>query len=883
MSLTNFEWLDAAPWLVAGLLIPLALRYAVLLFILMRLRFEAGRSDIVRRDRLPHSVREILNVAAPELEPLGFEYSYSQVLWTGLVAARNKPLYADVYSHSGAHAHAWVMPAQAPEAGALCSVDFLTCLASGQTLVTPDQRERALPPLPPDWTVHACCGSPAERWSAHRERAGHPGGGRTADDPLVVRHRVRRLQATWIRHLESRRMACPAGKRGTWRLTLRGALAMIARPRNAKEPKRAATTDQGAEVTRVRVLADAFAFSRRFSPDGAATEATLRFILHAAAGLAGGLWLGSDPSWKTGLVLALAMLLHDAGHRVAARLLGGGDTQRPVMPHGVYAAGAALAAWQRSAVTLAGPLPGLLLGGAALRFGAALDPGGRIWLTSFGAVAVALNLFSLLPLRPLDGGRIVDALLFVRFPRLQVLAALVGGALAAGAGFHLEDALLIFLGAVVASLAIVHSGVARVAARVGKGGLPVEPKRIVRFAFAVLAKTRSSLAFPRRAEIAGKVLALLGHHPPRLAESALGLTVYAAVLILPAASLIASPPAGEGGEQAAASGRQSAGALVRDWEAELGAATTFDGQWQVLFDAGRWYEGRMEPDPARSYFRRALDLAVMWPPQDPRALDNRLALARFEDDPAESLRLLREILEGLRSAPEPDRLRMAEVIEHIHALDREASDQEKIARLRETAAMRESASKGSDGRLFAARRELAWLLDRGGDPAAAETLLRRNVEARGAPQGRAAALSDLAWFLIAHQQPQQAESLLTGSATAEGEASSGEADQLRIALAWARLLQGRAEEGTSVLKGIWRHPDPSADVAAKLDLALDLAAASRLHGDAAGEAEWLERGRSEIRKLPAESAEDLRSRYQGPAQSWDAVRRQKHGELAGLL
>jgi hypothetical protein len=197
--------------------------------------------------------------------------------------------------------------------------------------------------------------------------------------------------------------------------------------------------------------------------------------------------------------------------------------------------------------------------------------------------------------------------------------------------------------------------------------------------------------------------------------------------------------------------------------------------------------------------------------------------------------------------------------------------------------MRESASKGFDGRLFAARRELAWLLDRGGDPAAAETLLRRNVEARGAPQGRAAALSDLAWFLIAHQQPQQAESLLTGSATAEGEASSGEADQLRIALAWARLLQGRAEEGTSVLKGIWRHPDPSAGVAAKLDLALDLAAASRLHGDAAGEAEWLERGRSEIRKLPAESAEDLRSRYQGPAQSWDAVRRQKHGELAGLL
>jgi hypothetical protein len=120
MNLTELDWIGAAPWLLGALLASLALRQAILLIMLMRLRFEAGRSDIVPRDRLPRSVREILNTAAPALAPLGHEYRYSLVLWTGLTEARDRPVYADVYAHASAHAHAWVMPAQAPEAGALC-------------------------------------------------------------------------------------------------------------------------------------------------------------------------------------------------------------------------------------------------------------------------------------------------------------------------------------------------------------------------------------------------------------------------------------------------------------------------------------------------------------------------------------------------------------------------------------------------------------------------------------------------------------------------------------------------------------------------------------------------------------------------------------------
>lgn len=75
---------------------------------------------------------------------------------------------------------------------------------------------------------------------------------------------------------------------------------------------------------------------------------------------------------------------------------------------------------------LAGPIPGLTFGWALMGYaflGGVVSEG----LLDFALAALVVNSFSLLPFRPLDGGRLWDILLFRNLPMLRVLALALGG------------------------------------------------------------------------------------------------------------------------------------------------------------------------------------------------------------------------------------------------------------------------------------------------------------------------------------------------------------------------------------------------------------------------------------------------------------------------
>lgn len=101
---------------------------------------------------------------------------------------------------------------------------------------------------------------------------------------------------------------------------------------------------------------------------------------------------------------------------------------------------------------LAGPLPGLVLGWALMGFA---FWGGRISesLLDFALACLVINSFLLLPIRPLDGGRLWDLLLFRRIPILRVFSLAVGGFLI-GATFLLGGGPLVIVGALLLWAAI---------------------------------------------------------------------------------------------------------------------------------------------------------------------------------------------------------------------------------------------------------------------------------------------------------------------------------------------------------------------------------------------------------------------------------------------
>jgi tetratricopeptide (TPR) repeat protein len=123
------------------------------------------------------------------------------------------------------------------------------------------------------------------------------------------------------------------------------------------------------------------------------------------------------------LVTLLGVLfLHEAGHFLAMKAFGYRDTKMFFLPlFGAAVTGRKVDASlsEKVWVLLAGPLPGLLLG-LGLMAGIHAHPAARGWESS-AWMLITLNLLNLLPIYPLDGGKIAHHLVFSRYPWTDVV------------------------------------------------------------------------------------------------------------------------------------------------------------------------------------------------------------------------------------------------------------------------------------------------------------------------------------------------------------------------------------------------------------------------------------------------------------------------------
>ena len=906
----QLDWLQIPLWILGALLFLFAARYAVLLELLLRLRFEAGRSILIPREKLPSSVREILDLAGPRLQALGFERRLTQAIWNGLVSTRDKPLFADVYFHPATRCHASVLPAEEPEPGALYSVEFLSCFADGRLLATLNRRLHTIPLLPPEWLAEdRYLASVEEQWALHQERLAASGETQTIDDPAEVWRRTQKLHSGYLRHLDEARMVRPTREPGEWRFTLRGAWRFL-RQLVAGARRAAATRPQAAgESTRAKALADAFAFARSMAAvDNAPANWLGKLLLFGFSAVLGAIAFGVAWSWQIVPLLLAVLLFHEMGHLAAMRLSGYRDLNVFFIPFlGAAATGRKDDAtpWQRLFVYLAGPVPGLILGAVCIHY--AFETAGEVqsWLIQFGALALALNFFNLLPFLPLDGGRVVETLLFTRFPRLRVAFVAVSSALLMAGGFYTGDWLLILIGALLAFALPADLRVARLAQAVRLSGVNVaERKRALRSLFGVLARSgrAAKLNFPQRVQTAKAALPLVMQRVPRPLETLMGMALYVFIIAAPVAAFVAMDPEGRiGGPEVildAAMRDRAASPPTPDWEARVAAAPDAAARWQVLLDAGLWHEEAEEYAAARGYYKRAFEVTEGFAAGDLRAVDALIARARVTEHPARAVEFYNEAMAALSDAQGRDRLRVADVLEALYLLQTDASPEARIARLQHALAIRESLPDAADYRLYATRRQLALLLDGTGDIAGSEALLRQSLTplpGAPAPDGRWSWLPyhDLAWFLMLHGRTAEAEALLQSAPEAPGDASAapGAQTSLRTALAWARLLQGRHQEAAAILESLLPRSGAAQQAASgsmpQLDLLLDLAIVGRRRGDAGAEQKWLAEARALMKELPEYVAQTVKSqRYPAlveSAQGWESLRWQAQAEVAAML
>ncbi len=130
---------------------------------------------------------------------------------------------------------------------------------------------------------------------------------------------------------------------------------------------------------------------------------------------------------------ALALLAHEFAHALAARAFGARIASIELLPFGcaaVLEGLGTLSAAKEAAVAAAGPLAGM-----AIAAGANMLSGGSAFLAQFARLSLGLSAVNLLPVPPLDGGRVFIALLGLAVPRLRAEKAAAVTGISIGAVF----------------------------------------------------------------------------------------------------------------------------------------------------------------------------------------------------------------------------------------------------------------------------------------------------------------------------------------------------------------------------------------------------------------------------------------------------------------
>ncbi|MEM9366372.1 MAG: site-2 protease family protein [Planctomycetota bacterium] len=243
--------------------------------------------------------------------------------------------------------------------------------------------------------------------------------------------------------------------------------------------------------------------------------------------------------WNLNLLWMLVAILffHEAGHYIAMRVFGYRNVTLffiPLLGAAVSGQHWTVAGWKKALVYLAGPVPGIVLSVPLIHWSLETQ---RDSLFEFGCFMLILNVLNLLPLMPLDGGRLMHLTLFGRVPLLDLGARLVALACVIVLVVWSESYILLWIAfPVVLSLPMAY----RIASLVEKlrptanwdtGSESISSDAILRIDHAIKQSNPSASKPAQRAPLVLQVYDGLASKAPGLIASIVIWMIYAGALI----------------------------------------------------------------------------------------------------------------------------------------------------------------------------------------------------------------------------------------------------------------------------------------------------------------------------------------------------------------
>ncbi len=878
-------------WAALGIVVLLVGRYVVIVLSLRRLRFApATAAEYIDLDELPGEQRRLLDLAVPGLCDLGFVPQYALRMPATLVSHPPNVQYATACLHGTSGAWAVVALRDEPEYDNLYVVSFYTFYAHGPHLYTTARRGHEQIVIHPAVSALDIDGGLAQQWQTHAERMAQRGADEVLRDRDVLEAIERRMPG------EARAAACEAGllepcADGTAQFTWRGAWRMLrayqrGMARLAQHPlgvERANGIDAAApQATTLRASADAIAIgkalaARRHDP-GRGSKGWLLLI----TGLLSLLMFGWQFDRSFALVLVAVLLLHELGHLLVMRWAGYRDLQVFFIPlFGAVASGREehVAAWKKMLVLLAGPLPGIALGVAFLHGLVTHALPAQGWLFVITSTLLVINLFNLLPFLPLDGGRLLDLLVFTRLPRLRGLFAALGAVALLVGGVWMQTPLMAVLGGVLVLTLpgqFRHGRMLASLSRVHGEGLDEEGRWLRALGEMLTAAPYGVLRFGQRLALAQTIARGGMGPPPAVSTVVIGLLLYCMSLVLPLWVLA------QHGLDIVAKVRDSYAVQVpasapRNYEQELANAANDEVRFSIFFAAASDAEDSEDFSAAHGYYQRAATLAGQAAAYQAQRVEATIGIARTAEDDATARVQLQDLLKSLVGDDRATRLQCAALLSELSVDFSPQTSAANLARMEQVVAIRAALLSPADPALMQARRALAWRLWQADRADEAVTQLRARAQALAARScdkecalrdawTRNQVYADLAWLLLARGQHAAATQLAQDYPALllkNAKPVSGVDDTLPVLAAWMHHANGDHRAAIATMSALLEMDGSQRSVFAEQA------------GDRTAQADWTDRLRERVAELRAKSPRLSLGWLAGAAKapySWSALR-----------
>ncbi len=403
-------------------------------FNLAKVRMRASEGEPVLRTRGPGHTLHLLDNAKQALAGLGFELIGTQAYGPFNLFDPRSHTYTDFHWHPEKTVLAVVEPAGALS-GQATRVDFVTMFADGTCLMTVNRRQWELLPLPEEITVvDALADDLAGQWAFHQEAVADEAKHRSmvTDKPRVMKRLPEILTPHALEHLAQIGWA-EEESAGIYRLTARGAWRYSGQIRRVDKEVRGTLARPYKHVptpdTRAVRVIEMNAVAANIELGAQPLPTWIKVVVFAVTLALSVLTLGNF-SPLAAAALVLVMFVHELGHFTAMWALGYKNLSMFFLPFfGAAASGHKphAPAWQEAIVLLAGPVPGIVLALAATQVPSeALPLAGAEFVRWFVLFGLIINLFNLLPVGVLDGGRLFQLAVLGRFPFARAAFATVG-------------------------------------------------------------------------------------------------------------------------------------------------------------------------------------------------------------------------------------------------------------------------------------------------------------------------------------------------------------------------------------------------------------------------------------------------------------------------